>query len=61
MKNPSQKSLFIWSNFALFVFVCLYRDALIVGIVGGVVTITANWLFKLRRDEKQEDKINGTV
>lgn len=48
----SNKIVYIWLLFGLFVYVCIFKDPTTVGIVAGVVTITVNWLFRLRTKEK---------
>lgn len=60
-RKPSQKAIMIWSLFALFAYVCIFRDPVTAGIVAGVFTITINYLFRLRTKEKiigcDQDKI----
>ena len=61
VKGPvSQKAIMIWALFFLFAYVCIFvKDPVIVGTVGGVFTITINWLFRLRSKENVAKGIIG--
>ena len=57
MKNFSNKIAMTWALFAVFTLTAILtltlgRDCGVLGIVAAAFTITINYLFKVRKDEK---------